>query len=63
MYTFTTKEVANMLSFTEMIPIASEVVTILGTAFTASQLYLLAKQIKTNHEATRRRTTIDVMTT
>ena len=52
-----------MLSFTEMIPIASEVVTILGTAFTASQLYHLAKQIKTNHEATRRRTTIDVMTT
>ena len=52
-----------MLSFTEMIPIASEVVTILGTVFTASQLYLLAKHIKTNHEATRRRTTIDVMTT
>ena len=47
----------------DILPIAAEIVTILGTPFAALQLYLLAKQIRTNHEATRRRTTIDVMTT
>ena len=60
---FTTKEASNVLCFTNILDIITKGVTILGTVFTASQLYLLAKQIKTNHEATRRRTTIDVMTT
>lgn len=52
-----------MNNFVGILPTIASIVTILGTPFAVLQLYLLAKQIKTNHESTRRKTTVDVMTT